>query len=132
MNSAANVAKTITLSVPAGSYAISGKGMLGTTAGSARSTGRCTLTAGTTSDYSYERLDDGFYGHINTQLVHTFAAPGTISMTCIVFQQAWILGEGGTDATTKIVAVRTDTGTVTSGGGTSPSGPVAGAQGATG
>lgn len=124
VTSAANTPKTITLSnLPAGSYAIFGTAVLGSTAGSARSSSRCILAAEGDSDYSWERLDDGFYGGINTELVHTFASTGTVTMTCVVVDQAWILGQGANDTTTKIVAIRTDTATKTSGAGAGPAIP---------
>jgi hypothetical protein len=124
VTSAANTPKSITLSnLPAGSYAIFGSAVLGTTAGSARSSGRCTLSADADTDYSWERLDDGYYGGVNTQLVHTFASTGSVSMICNVVDQPWVLGQNGNDATTKIVAIRTDTATKTSGAGAGPSVP---------
>jgi hypothetical protein len=112
----AGVNRTLTLSnLPAGAYAIFGKALLGTTAGSARSTGQCVLTAGATSDLSFERLDDGFYGHINTHLVHTFASTGSVTMACTAFGQPWVFGSGTPSNNTRIVAIKLNTASNTTG-----------------
>lgn len=106
--------RTLTLTgLPAGSYAIYGKALLGTTAGTGEQGAQCVLTAGTSSDLSFELMPAGNYGHINTQLVHAFAAPGSVSMACQFFSQPWILGSGAND--TRIIAVKLNSDTKTSG-----------------
>jgi hypothetical protein len=112
VNAGDGESRTLTLAnLPAGSYAIFGKALLGPTGGSAFSSGQCTLTAGTSSDLSYERLSDGWFGHIDTSVVHTFTTTGTVTMTCSVFGQPWVLGQG---SDTSIVAIRVDAATKTS------------------
>jgi hypothetical protein len=119
VNGTSGVNRTLTLSnLPAGAYAIFGKALIGTTAGTARSSAQCVLTAGATSDLSFERLDDGFYGHVNTHLVHTFASTGTVTMACTVFGQPFILGSGTPSNNTRIVAIKLNTASNTVGGAT--------------
>jgi hypothetical protein len=109
VNAAAGEVRTVTLAnLPAGSYAIFGKALLGSTGGSAFSSGRCSLTAGTSNDLSYERMPDGWYGHIDTSVVHTFTTTGTVTMSCSVLGQPWVLGSG---SDTSIVAIRVDAAT---------------------
>jgi hypothetical protein len=129
---AAGTDRTLTLSgLPAGSYAIYGKALLGTTAGSGMQGAQCVLTAGTSSDLSFERTDAGFYAHINTELVHAFAAPGSVSMACQFFSQPWIFGAGAND--TRIIAVKLNSDTKTSGVATRQARSAgSGSEGATG
>jgi len=104
--------RTVTLAnLPAGAYAIFGKALLGSTDGTDTSVGHCSLTAGTSSDLSYERLSDRWFGHIDTSVVHTFTTTGTVTMSCAVFGQPWILSQG---SDTSIVAIRVDAATKTS------------------
>ena len=111
VNVPSSEARTVTLAnLPAGSYTIFGKALLGPNGGSAFSSGQCTLTAGASSDLSYERLSDGWFGHIDTSVVHTFTTTGTVTMNCSVFGQPWVLG----GSNTSIVAIRVDTATKTS------------------
>jgi hypothetical protein len=109
---AAGTTRTLTLSnLPAGAYAIFGKALLANT--QSVSSSQCTLTAGSTSDYSYHRFSEiNWYAHINTQLTHTFASTGSVAMACTVFTGTWQMSESGTNDT-KIIAVRVDTQTRT-------------------
>ena len=112
VNASAGEYRTVTLAnLPAGSYAIFGKALLGSTEGTEVSTGHCSLTAGTSSDLSYERLPDSWFGHIDTSVVHTFTTTGTVTMSCTVFGQPWVLSQG---SDTSIVAIRVDAATKTS------------------
>jgi Collagen triple helix repeat (20 copies) len=112
VSSAAAQVRTITLNLPAGSYAIFGKALLGPS-GTADTSSQCLLTAGSgptaSSDLSYERLQSGWYGHLNTHVVHTFAAAGAATMACQAFSQPYIFGSSAGD--TRIVAVRVENAT---------------------
>jgi hypothetical protein len=112
ISSTAGQVRTITLNLPAGSYAIFGKALLGPS-GTADTSSQCLLTAGSgptaSSDLSYDRLQSGWYGHINTHVVHSFAAAGTATMACQAFSQPYIFGSSAGD--TRIVAVRVDNAT---------------------
>jgi Collagen triple helix repeat (20 copies) len=112
ISSAAAQVRTLTLNLPAGSYAIYGKALLGPS-GTADTSSQCLLTAGSgptaSSDLSYDRLQSGWYGHLNTHVAHTFAAAGAVTMACQAFSQPYIFGASAGD--TRIVAIKVDSAT---------------------
>ena len=107
-----NTTKTLTLAgLPAGAYVVTGKAQVGPTGGTTNNfVGHCTLTAGPgagqTIDVSYERLEDGWFGHINTQLTHVFSSTGTVTMACGLNGASYVIGSVAGD--TKIIAIRVD------------------------
>jgi hypothetical protein len=100
--------------LPAGSYAIYGKASIGpTTNNPGRDAGQCTLTADTTQD---EAIDDWEAGETSfktedTELTHTFSATGSATLRCGFSSENFVMGRGSL-VDTRIVAIRTDNGTV--------------------
>lgn len=73
----------VTLNLPAGAYAITGKADVRDGSG-AGVTGSCNLTAGSDTDASTARLPASPFrgGAIPTQLTHTFPAAGAVTLRC--------------------------------------------------
>jgi hypothetical protein len=109
---AADATQTLTLSnLPAGAYAIYGKASIAPVETNTSSS-ECTLVAGTDSDKSFVPLskEDTYIVAINTELTHTFASTGTVTMSCLAFADKWILdSESSSFGGTRIVATRVDT-----------------------
>jgi hypothetical protein len=95
---------TLTLSnLPPGAYAIFGKADVGpveTNGGSSY----CTLKAGTDHDNSFfpTSAAENFVLGISTVLTHTFTSTGSVTMTCSVFEDEFLLYA----EETRIVAIR--------------------------
>ena len=109
---AADATQTLTLSnLPAGAYAIYGKASIAPEEENTSSS-ECTLVAGTDSDKSFVLLstENTFIVAVNTELTHTFASTGTVTMSCLAFADKWFLeSESGSIGGTRIVATRVDT-----------------------
>jgi hypothetical protein len=58
-------------------------------------------------------LQSGWYGTLSTQVIHTFAAAGTVVMACQAFSAPYIFGSSSGD--TRIVAIKVDSATKTAG-----------------
>jgi hypothetical protein len=117
---------SLTLSnLPAGSYTIFGKALIAKSwPGTGEWSADCTLRAGSgataTSDRSLEPIKDTRYGHVNTHLVHTFTGTGSVVMACTVHGPpgqpgpTYTLGDN-TNGDTRIIAVKVDSATKSSG-----------------
>ena len=70
--------------LPAGAYAITAKANITRLAGGLPGVGGCTLTAETDSDGGNTTLQNGLSigSTVSTQLTHTFAGTGTVSLSC--------------------------------------------------
>ncbi|MFL5960322.1 MAG: hypothetical protein ACJ75G_08680 [Gaiellaceae bacterium] len=104
---AAGASLTLALpNLPPGAYAIYGKAAIDPTQTNASSS-KCTLTADRDSDIAFNpvRTDAKWVTTISTELTHTFASTGTVTMTCVVFSDKWILGSSATGGDTRIIAV---------------------------
>lgn len=106
---AASTYKSLTLAgLPAGTYSISAKATIWprtTNPGSAT----CVLEAGTDNDSSWTPTStlNTFYVTVDTELTHTFAASGSVIMSCTA-QNKWVLYEAPGEADTRIVALRVE------------------------
>jgi hypothetical protein len=106
---AAATYRSLTLTgLPAGTYSISAKATIwpnGTASGSST----CVLEAGSESDASWTptSTSNTFYVTVDTELSHTFAATGSVTMSCTA-QNKWVLYEKPGEADTRIVAVRVE------------------------
>jgi hypothetical protein len=107
--SPAGTAKTLTLSnLPAGTYVISGRAGISPNEQKA-SPSHCELKAETEGDYGFSELTNlagpEELAVITTQVTHTFASTGEVTMTCTASLVPWNLR---TTPGTRIVAVRVE------------------------
>jgi hypothetical protein len=112
-----NTATVLTLNLSAGSYAINAKTWTETNTGQGPTLGSCALSAGSDSDVTRFRLEQGFASPtrladtmgVPLQVVHTFADAGSVTLTCNGF------GAGMTASNSKITAIKVATLTNTAG-----------------
>ena len=98
--------KSLTLAgLPAGTYSISAKATIWPR-GTAVGTSNCVLEAGTDNDSGWTPTNTAntFYVTVDTELSHTFAGVGSVTMSCTAGNK-WVLYEEPGEADTRIVAV---------------------------
>ena len=104
--------------LPAGSYAIYGKASIVpiTSLTPTSDAGTCLLTADDDphQDRGIQTWDpgEGNFKTISTQLTHTFASTGSVTLRCRMLNENFRMGTGGPDDT-RIIAVRVDNRTST-------------------
>lgn len=104
-----NAGTTLTLTLthlPAGAYSIYGKASIDPTETIGGSSS-CVLTAGSDTDTTYNapRTDAAWDLPVQTELTHTFASTGTVTMTCTAYEDTWELGGDTGSGNSEIIAV---------------------------